>query len=257
MNIDLRCGDCFDLLPSIPDGSVDLLLTDPPYGITACEWDVKPDITRFFDEGFRTLKPTGTLIVFGVEPFSSQLRVGRREYKYDLYWVKRHGTNFVHCKNRPMRKVEIISVFSKGVMGHKSLCPETRMTYNPQGVVKVGEKILGKNHVNVLRPRKGDKDKKYIAFSNFPTDVLQFDEKQFGRFHPSEKPQDLMEWLIKTYSSEGETVLDPFMGSGSTGVAAKLNGRSFIGFEKDKTFFEVANNRISETVEPPLILAEG
>lgn len=243
-------ADCFEILPVIPSGSVDLILTDPPYGVTACAWDEKPDIPRFFSESWRVLKPTGTILVFGVEPFSTTLRVaclGR--YKYDLYWIKRRGSGFLHAKNAPLKQVEIVSVFSGGVVNHHS-CSDRRMTYNPQGVTSAGKVRLDNPCVHTYGARPGSyRGKEYEAFSNFPTNILNFDEKQCQRIHPSEKPIDLLEWLVKTYTNEGETVLDPFMGSGSTGVACINLGRKFIGIEKDVHFFEVADKRIQAAID--------
>lgn len=244
----LECGDCFDLFQSIESGSIDLLLTDPPYGVTVCDWDVKPDIPRFFSEAWRVLKPTGTILVFGVEPFSTTLRVACLErYKYDLYWNKCRPTGFVHSKNSPLKKVELISVFSGGVINHKT-CTSKRMTYNPQGIKNIGVKNLASNFVNIFGARPGSyTGKKYEAYRNFPTNVLQFDEKVNDKNHPSEKPVALLEYLIKTYTNECETVFDPFMGSGSTGVACVNTGRDFIGFEKEQKFFEIAKTRIEQT----------
>lgn len=244
----LECGDCFDLFPEIESGSIDLLLTDPPYGITACDWDVKPDIPRFFQEAWRVLKPNGTILIFGCEPFSTMLRgacLGK--YKYDLYWIKSRRQGFVHAKNMPMKQIEIISVFSDGVINHKSLS-NRRMTYNPQGIKSLGKQKTRFSYGNVLSPRPSVyKGRECERFANFPTNILRFSEKHNNRFHPSEKPVELLEWLVKTYSNEGETVLDPFMGSGSTGVACVNTGRDFIGFEKEQEFFEIAKTRIEQT----------
>lgn len=244
----LECGDCFDLFPEIESGSIDLLLTDPPYGITACEWDQKPDLTKFFSEVWRILKPTGTILVFGVEPFSTTLRVAcLGKYKYDLYWIKRRGSGFLNAKNAPLKQVEIISVFSLGGVIHKSISTR-RTTYNPQGVLSAGKKKLAKNMVNTYHLNPGHiSGKEYEAFSNYPTNVLYFSERKDRRFHPTQKPVALLEYLIKTYTNEGENVLDPFMGSGSTGVACVNTGREFIGFEKEERFFEIAKTRIEQT----------
>jgi site-specific DNA-methyltransferase (adenine-specific) len=252
MSVELFHGDCFEYLQKIPDGTVDLVLTDPPYGVTACHWDKVPDLPRLFSEFWRVLKPTGTALIFGQEPFSTKLRVGGMEkYKYDLYWLKRHVGMFVHAKNRPLPKIELISVFSKGVMNHVGLST-TRMTYNPQGARRGKLQKLGHRHVHTYSTTPGNDPKKvYLTYENFPDNVLHFKEATFGKLHPNEKPVKLLTWLIKSYSNEGETVLDPFMGSGSTGDACRRTGRKFIGCEMDDEFFKIAEKRIAEAPVPP------
>ena len=246
-------GDCFDFLPTIPDGSVDLILTDPPYGVTACAWDKVPDLPRLFSEFWRVLKPTGTALIFGQEPFSTRLRVeGMEKYKYDLYWVKSQGTNFLQAKDRPMSRVEIINVFSKGVVNHADISLE-RMTYNPQGATpgkirKVGRRLGA--FVMHSNPSKIP-ERRYQQIENCPDNLLHFKEAKCGKLHPSEKPVALLTWLIKSYSNDGETVLDPFMGSGSTGDACARTGRRFIGCEMDDEFFKIAEKRIAEAPVPP------
>lgn len=251
--ISLFNGDCLEILREIDDESVDLILTDPPYGVTPCSWDKVIDFNLLWPHLKRIIKKNGVICIFGTEPFSSNLRLSCIEnYKYDWYWekCKSLGANFCHAKNSPIRTVESISVFSLGKINHvgKTI---NRMNYNPQDLKECSIKS-GHKHGKVSSFRKyieRPSHKKYIRNkTRYPSSVLRFNfEKQErkNRFHPKQKPLSILEYLIKTYTKEYDTVLDFAMGSGSTGVAAKKNNRSFIGIEIDKDFFEVSKNRIN------------
>lgn len=248
--IDLRQGDCLELMKSIPDKSIDMILTDPPYGTTDCKWDsVIP-----FDEMWKRLnsliKDNGAIVLFGSEPFSSMLRMSNiKHYKYDWIWRKNTSAGFIHAKNMPLKKHEIISVFSKGSMGHKSVLGKKRMVYYPQGLIpkKTVYHRNKKNCVNVIGERPSQKTDFISDFTNYPISIIETKEGSNNNFyHPTQKPVALLEYLIKTYTQEGETVLDFTMGSGSTGVACVNTNRNFIGIELDPNYYQIATERIAQ-----------
>ena len=243
--IDLRLGDCLEVMKSIPNGSIDAIITDPPYGTTACKWDSVIDFDLMWEQLNRIIKPNGAIVLFGSEPFSSALRMSNiKNYKYDWIWDKASATNFVHAKNKPMKQHEIISVFSLGTTVHKGQS-KTRMDYNPQGLIEINKKRKKTKTSGVnFTERPSHKDEFISTHTNYPKTILTF--KRDKGLHPTQKPILLMEYLIKTYTNENETVLDFTMGSGSTGVAAKNTNRNFIGIEKDEAYFKIATDRISK-----------
>jgi len=233
-------GDCLELMKDIPDGSVDMILADLPYGTTACKWDTIIPFEPLWEQYNRVIKDNGAIVLFGSEPFSSRLRMSNiKNFKYDWIWLKSLGANPLLCKKQPMKYHEIISVFYK-----------KQPTYNPQ--MTKGKKrnkkpctwgnkkdeiyggclsdFNGVDNVNdVYYPRS------YQYFSN---------ANQKEKRHPTQKPVALLEYLIKTYTNEGDLVLDNCMGSGTTGVACKNLNRNFIGMELDQDYFEIAKKRI-------------
>ena len=244
-NLWLMKGDCLERMKEIPDGSVDMVLTDPPYGTTACKWDSVIPLEPMWNELKRIIKPNGAIVLFGTEPFSSMLRTSALDvYKYDWFWAKNDATDAMNAKNKPMRKIEKISVFSKGTTANKS---PRRMVYNPQGLVPCSKKRVGNDYgatggsFKTYRPSHGEYTQEYTGY---PCDLISF-AKDKERLHPTQKPVALMEYLIKTYTNEGETVLDFTMGSGTTGVACVNTNRNFIGIEKDETYFKIAQDRIA------------
>lgn len=231
--IQLYNGDCLELMKNIPDGSVDLVLTDPPYGTTACKWDSVIPFEPMWEQLNRIIKPNGAICLFCSEPFSSALRMSNiKNFKYDWYWLKSRKTGFLNAKKQPLRMVENISVFYK-----------TQCTYNPQMKSvkerfnkRTGEtKCYGK-HFAVQSSNNG---------LEYPFNAIKFKCISHPK-HNTQKPVDLLEYLIKTYTNEGETVLDFTMGSGSCGVASVNTNRNFIGIELDKGYFEIAEKRINE-----------
>ena len=231
-------GDCLKLMKELPDGSVDLILCDPPYGTTDCSWDSVIPFDRLWAEYDRLLKMDGAAVLFAVQPFTTQLiQSNRKAFRYCWYWLKNHPTGFTFAKYQPMRKVEDICVFYR-----------KHGTYNPQGVQEiVGQRVRRK------KARQGDSVykmstllKEYTPrFKNYPKNVLQFSTER--GLHPTQKPVPLLEYLVRTYTNEGDTVLDNCMGSGSTGVAVKrVGGRHFIGIEQNKVYFDIAQKRIEE-----------
>ena len=226
MKPQLLFGDCLEEMKKIPDGSVDMVLTDPPYGTTACKWDSVIDLDLMWLQLKRLIKPNGAIVLFGSEPFSSFLRCSNiKDYKYDWVWCKR-PVNFLNAKKQPLRKTERISVFSGSV-------------YNPQGLI---EKTRVNKRSNSTETNGSHGLSNVSKFTNYPTDVLEFIGKR--GLHPTQKPVALMEYLIKTYTNEKELVLDFTMGSGTTGVACKNLNRCFIGIEKDINYFGIACDRI-------------
>lgn len=241
-------------MQDIPDNSIDMILTDPPYGTTACKWDTVIPFESMWEQIDRIIKPNGAIVLFSQQPFTSLLIASNiNEFKYEFIWEKTKGINFVHAKNMPIKFHENICVFSKAKIGHVSQLGDKRMTYNPQGLVKVDKKWS--------RPKKYDNGHNFIRdshklelvieYENYPTTILKFSNssnKDRG-LHPTQKPVDLLEYLIKTYTSENETVLDFTMGSGSTGVACVNTNRNFIGIELDDKYFTIAEERINKQLE--------
>jgi len=255
-------GDCLDIMKEIPGGSIDAIITDPPYGTTACKWDSVIPFKPMWEQLNRIIKTNGAIVLFGSEPFSSALRMSNiKNYKYDWIWKKTKPNGFQHSKNKPMKSIENICVFSNAPMGHKSLLLDRRMIYNPQGIIESGMKkvkecshrgnIMGGDGISSSRPNQVGKE--YMSYTNFPNDFLEYGNITGKRaIHPTQKPVALMEYLIKTYTNEDETVLDFTCGSGTTGVACKNLNRHFIGIDKEKEYCEIAEKRLS-AVQPFLL----
>jgi DNA modification methylase len=233
IKINLMKGDCLEKMKEIPDKSVDMVLTDPPYGTTACKWDSVIPFEPMWEQLKRIIKDKGAVLLFGAEPFSSFLRVSNIDmFKYDWIWQKTKASGHLNAKKMPMRSFEIISVFSNKACN-----------YYPQGLL-YGEFDNGRKAHNKQADIYGkQKTPKSASASNYPKDILTFG-KPHKPVHPTQKPVPLLEYLIKTYTLENETVLDFTMGSGSTGVACKNLNRNFIGIERDEKYFEIAKNRI-------------
>ena len=242
--INLYNGDCLEVMNDIPDDSVDMVLTDPPYGTTSCKWDSIIPFEPMWEQLKRITKKDGAIALFGTEPFSSSLRISNLSmFKYDWTWVKSRKNGFVHAKGMPLRETEIVSVFSRGSIGRKSKLP---MKYSPQGVEPF--KKVRVNYVKTSSAYQGGNKigtEYYQEGVGYPTNLITFkSESPKTQVHPTQKPVALMEYLIKTYTNEGEVVLDFTMGSGTTGVAAKNLNRSFIGIELDEGYFNIAKDRI-------------
>ena len=232
-----------------------MILADLPYGTTACSWDVVIPFEPLWIHYKRVIKKNGAIVLFGTEPFSSMLRSSNISmYKYDWIWEKNRATGHVHSKNKPMRLHENISVFSFGVTLHEGQS-NNRMVYFPQGLEKMpdGTPRRTRNDAgddSVMSRRKSHKSTVY-EFTNYPVSILRYavDVNNGNRFHPTQKPVALLEYLIRTYTQEGETVLDNTMGSGSTGVACINTNRDFVGIELDEKYYRIAENRIWKAVE--------
>lgn len=239
--IDLRQGDCLELMKDIPDGCVDMVLCDLPYGTTYyhLEWDRTIPFAPLWEQYRRICKKNAAIVLFGKEPFSTSLRSSNlKMFRYDWIWEKTNAPDFAMARLRPRQKHEIISVFYQKLP-----------TYNPQmesggpyDRTAKGERLSKSN----IRPG-GTLQKKtpiHNVGTRYPSSVQRFSSRSGKSFHPTQKPVALLEYLIRTYTNEGETVLDNCMGSGSTGVACVNTGRNFIGIELAPDYFETAKQRI-------------
>ena len=246
MNTQLLQGDCLELMKDIPDGSIDMILCDLPYGTTKCSWDVLIPFEPLWEQYNRVIKDNGVICLFGQEPFSSFLRVSNiNNYKYDIYWEKERLTNINQVKKRVGKTIETISIF------YKKQC-----TYNPQMIKYNGQPRTNKVKNGKMGVLTDQQEKKVIEYKDtgwrYPTQVWKFQRDCLtSNLHPTQKPVALLEELIKTYTNEGETILDNCMGSGSTGVACIHTNRNFIGMELDETYFNIAKNRIEEELSTP------
>ena len=236
LQVRLSRGDCLALLQELPDNSVDMVLCDLPYGTTHCAWDSVIPFDRLWKQYDRVVKPDGAVVLFAAQPFTTDLINSNRKYfRYLWYWKKHNVTGGPFAKVQPMRCIEDIAVFYR-----------RKPTYNPQGLARLGKP----------RPQKKRQEGVYGEFrgnplgqewTNYPNHLLEIaGEHTVVRLHPTQKPVKLLEYLVKTYTDPGETVLDNCMGSGSTGVARVNTGRRFIGMEMDAGYFEIARNRIEE-----------
>lgn len=239
-------GDCIELMRDIPDRSVDMILCDPPYGTTASKWDKVIDFKELWTQYERIIKDNGAIVLFGSGQFAFKLIESNVPlYKYKWIWVKSNKSNFVNAKNRPMTAFEEILVFSKGNTANGS---KVKMKYYPQGLIKKKKirRDTDKNFGTVAGKRPSHKAVIVSEYTNYPFDVLNFDSV-VKKQHTNQKPVELLEYLVKTYTNEGEYVLDNCMGSGSTGVACINTNRNFIGFELDENYFNIAKNRLENT----------
>lgn len=242
----LYLGDCLELIKYIPDGSVDCIICDLPYGTTDCAWDCVIPIDALFAQYKRILKHNGNIVLFGSEPFSTIVRSSALDlYKYDWKWIKTTTTGFVHAKNMPLKNYEDIMVFSLGSIGHANLLGDRRMTYNPQGCVKVNKmsKMTKRKPGSVVGNRPSHKDVYLTENKDYPTMTLYF-PKDTESWHPTQKPLDLIRYLVLTYTDENDVVLDNCMGSGTTAIACIREKRHYIGFEIDKKYYDIAKKRI-------------
>ena len=238
-------GDCIEVMKDIEDGSVDLILTDPPYGTTACKWDSVIPFEPMWEQLNRIIKPNSAICLFGNEPFTSCLICSNiNGFKYRWDWNKKIPSGMGYAKYRPMQQTEDICVFSKG--GEKT-------KYNPQFIKRDkpiksgGNSIQARVYSGFKCMENGNEYKKTYDYKN-PITLIEFDKVRKGALHPTQKPVPLLEYLIRTYTNEGEAVLDFTMGSGSTGVACVNTNRNFIGIELDENYFKIAENRIKQAI---------
>ena len=241
--IDLIQGDCLELMKDIPDGSIDMILADLPYGTTASKWDSIIDFEKLWEEYERIISDSGAIVLTASGSFTHKvISSNEKLFKYKWIWIKSRPGNFVNANNRPMTKYEEILVFSKGNTANGS---KNKMKYNPQGLIEVNKTTKASPNRFGSMAGKRPSHQKYTKqkYTNYPVDILEFNS--LGSYsHPNQKPVDLFEYLIKTYTNEGETVLDNVMGSGTTGVACKNLNRNFIGMELDENYFNIAKDRI-------------
>lgn len=244
----LILGDCLDEMKKIEDQSIDLLIVDPPYGTTAIEWDKIIPFNSLWKEFERIVKPKANIIVFGSQPFTSMLIASKIEwFRYELIWNKNKCGSPGLAKKRPMKVHENIVVFSKKPGGiynpqMEEGEPYKRTSKNPEGYVGKSN-----NHKYGLKPRKSFENEG----TRYPKSIINIsrDFSAQQQVHPTQKPVPLLEWLIKTYSNEGDLVLDNCMGSGTTGIAAINLNRKFIGIELDENYFNITQKRIEEALD--------
>lgn len=233
----LHNGDCLEIMKSIPDKSIDMILCDLPYGTTACNWDIIIPFDLLWKQYKRVIKENGAICLFATNPFSSKLVASNiKAFKHEWIWEKEKGTGFQVAKFRPMQKHEHILIFtSKG----------ERVNYYPikEKRDKVYVSTPRNNNHSLSSPLKYSDGKTRIYDSRYPISILRY-KRDKDKLHPTQKPVALLEYLIKTYTNEDEVVLDNCMGSGSTGVACVNTNRKFIGIEKDKNYFKIAEERI-------------
>ena len=242
--VQLYKGDCLELMKAIPSGLVDAIITDPPYGTTACKWDSIIDFTLMWGQLNRIIKPNGAIILFAQTPFDKVLGASNLPMlKYEWIWRKSRPTGHLNANKRPMKAHENILVFYK-----KPPTFNKQMTIGKPNHVKDGSIRKSKATNNIY----GHFEKvvqKATELKN-PITVIEFPQQDPRKIlHPTQKPVELMEYLIKTYTNENETVLDFTMGSGSTGVACVNTNRNFIGIEMDDKYFNIASKRIAEAQE--------
>ena len=248
--IKLYKGDCLEVMKTIQDKSIDAIITDPPYGTTACKWDSVIDFELMWEQLNRIIKPNGAIVLFGSEPFSSALRMSNiKNFKYDWIWHKNNTSGFALAKKQPMRNHEVVSVFYNKQCTYNyikeirdmSKSSKKRMNYDFTSTKGINQQQNGIKKVQYIPEDKN---------LSYPKTVKYFkniSNNNKNRTHPTQKPVALMEYLIKTYTNKNETVLDFTMGSGSTGVACVNTNRNFIGIEQDKNYFNIAKQRIKET----------
>ena len=226
-------------MKKIPDNSVDMILCDLPYGTTDCRWDSVIPFDELWAQYNRVTKKNAAIVLFAAQPFTTKLiHSNLKDYKYNWYWVKNYATGHCYAKFQPMRKIEDICVFYKKYP-----------IYNPQGLKKLEKPIIKINRKKYKKDLVYDMSEKMhkIECTNYPKNILEFNRDK-EKFHPTQKPVRLLEYLIKTYTNENETVLDNCMGSGSTGAACINTNRNFIGIELDDGYFKIATERIGNAL---------
>jgi len=251
MTIDLRYGDTIEQMKLIPDKSIDAIICDLPYGTTACKWDSIIPFDKLWNEYERIITDNGGIVLTASQPFTSALIMSNTKmFKYEWIWQKSKGCNFTHAKNMPIKFHESIVVFSKAPIGHKIQLGERRMTYNPQGLIKVDKKWSRPQKYDTEHKLKRESHKldRIIEFENYPISILKYgnsDNRERG-LHPTQKPISLMEYLILTYSNENDVVLDNTFGSCTTGIACINTNRNFIGIENNMDYFNISLKRVEE-----------
>lgn len=246
-NVTLYRGDCLEKMKDIPDGSVDMILCDLPYGTTECKWDSVIPFDKLWEQYERIIKDNGAIVLTATQPFTSKLVLSNTKlFKYSLVWRKTRIQGFAQAPYRFMTEHEDILVFSRGGCAKNA---KIRMKYNPQGLVYSPKVVKGKKaNASAHRLRKTDQKDFVSEWTNYPKSVIEIGS-EFKPIHPTQKPVPLFEYLIKTYTDEGDTVLDNCMGSGTTGVACINTNRNFIGIELDDNYFNIATERIKKALE--------
>ena len=242
MSYQLYNGDCLDVMATLPDKSVDAIITDPPYGTTACKWDSVIPFEPMWEQLKRIIKPRGAIVLFGSQPFTSALVMSNpKMFKYTWVWDKVKPNGMAYARHQPMRVTEDIMIF----------CNDTAI-YNPQKIDRNKPRTYRNySHSDVNGGTLGKMDRNLVTDFFYPKNLLSVSNaNQRERLHPTQKPQLLMEYLVKTYTNEGDTVLDFTMGSGTTGAACGNTGRRFVGIERDAGYFAIASQRIEAAYHP-------
>jgi len=251
---DLLYGNCLELMRDIPDRSVDMILTDPPYGVLHkgnpnAKWDIAVPFDSLWEQWERIIKPNGVIVVFGQGMFTAKLMTSNpKMWRYNLVWDKRLVTGFLNAKKMPLRRHEDICVFYKQRPTYNpqmSRCDPHRRNHQRGKNVGVDSIPTNRNYGRYYNTPTVMSDEKY------PTSIISIAKQHPSKrtFHPTEKPIDLLRWLIRTFTNDGDIVLDCFMGCGSTGVACKREHRRFVGIEKEKEFYDIAVMRCESEVE--------
>jgi site-specific DNA-methyltransferase (adenine-specific) len=230
-NYKLYLGDCLEIMKDIPNKSIDCIICDLPYGATWQKWDNIISFDEIWKHYNRIIRDNGAIVLFASQPFTTKLiNSNIKNFKYVWYWIKNIKGNYLNAKRQPLRQVEEIAVFNK-----HNYFPQGLKEFNKMGRRGGGARITLQNY----------KDEWFQENTNYPSNILYYDLDK-DKFHPTQKPVGLLEYLIKTYTNEGEVVLDNCMGSGSTGVACMNTNRKFIGIELDEKYFDISINRIFE-----------
>ncbi len=241
--MELLYGDCLDLMKEVPSASIDAVVADLPYGTTHCKWDSLIPLESLWNQYKRLIKNNGAIVLFSAQPFTSQLIMSQSKlFRYCWYWEKEKGTGFLNAKRQPLRVIEEICVFYKKMP-----------LYNPQMALRdkpyrhTLPNIHSEIHGGGVKSIDNSKQRKYVEYTHqYPTNILKFARDNANKsLLPTQKPLALVEYLIKTYTKEGDTILDNSMGSGTTGVASVKLGRKFIGMEINKDNFDIACKRIT------------
>ena len=237
--------DCLEGMKRIPDKFADMILCDLPYGQTECKWDCKINLTELWSHYKRIIKDKGAIVLTASQPFTTTLiNSNTKEFKYEWIWIKSKPTGFLNAKNAPMKKHENILVFSKGMTANGST---NNMSYYPQGLIECSINKKSKNNSkDIYSTRPSRNNDGYIQkYTGYPCSILEF-ASEGKTIHPTQKPVALFEYLIRTYTKEGELVIDNCVGSGTTAIACINTNRNYIGFELDKKYYEIACKRIYE-----------
>lgn len=235
-------GDCLELMKDIPDGSVDMILCDLPYGTTACKWDTVIPFAPLWEQYKRVTKKNAAIVLTASQPFTTALiSSNMQQFRYCWQWVKPYTTGFMNANKMPLKNTEDVCVFYRELP-----------TYSPQGIIRSGKKQNRcKDKDSTIYADMGLKAGEYEqAFTNYPRQTIEF-SREGATVHPTQKPVALMEYLIRTYTNEGETVLDNCMGSGTCGVASLNTNRRFIGIERELKYFDIARQRIEAAQQTP------
>ena len=253
-NYKLYNGDCLEVMDKLIEEGIkfDAIITDPPFGTTDCKWDSVIPLDKMWERINKLIKPNGAIAIFGTEPFSSKLRMSNiKNYKYDWYWNKNNSGNILCAKYMPLKLIENIHIFSNGKCSYNPQMIERTEKEEKEFIKKKGKDYISKKSDMFTGIKSGaffhTSDPKY----KYPVNLLNFNARSKEcnnriRVHPTQKPVDLLEYLVKTYTNENDLVLDFTMGSGSTGVACMNTNRRFVGIELDEKYFNIAKDRIEK-----------